>query len=227
MPDTLETQRPVLPALHRLQPFALPLAVAVLVIFHAVGFWGLLFSQDPEYFQSLTPLNLLLTYTLLFAFHKRWNATFILFAVVVALAGFMAEVVGIHTGLLFGNYSYGEALGTKLFEVPLLIGLNWLMLVYTTGHLANYTKLHWLVKALLATLLMLGLDFFIEPVAMRFDFWDWAGSRIPVSNYIGWFGLSLGLQVYFQKAAIFKQNRMAPFVYLVQLIFFVSLYLFL
>ncbi|MFD2246791.1 carotenoid biosynthesis protein [Pontibacter ruber] len=226
MPDTIQTQRAATSILQKLHPYAFSVALFVLVLFHAVGFWGLLFSNDPEYFQTLTPMNLLLTYALLFAFHKRWNSTFILFAVVVAVAGFMAEVVGIHTGLLFGNYSYGAALGTKLFEVPLLIGLNWLMLVYTTGHIANYTSLHWLAKALLAALLMVGLDFFIEPVAMRFDFWSWNGDRIPWSNYIGWLGLSLLLQVYFQRTAIYKRNRLAPFVYLVQLVFFLGLYLF-
>ncbi|WP_018476306.1 carotenoid biosynthesis protein [Pontibacter roseus] len=227
MPDTIETQHTAIPALHKLRPYAFPVALAVLVIFHAVGFWGLLFSGESEYFQSLTPLNLLLTYALLFSFHKRWDGTFVLFALVVAAAGFMAEVVGIHTGLLFGDYVYGEALGAKLWDVPLLIGLNWLMLVYTTGHIANFTSLHWLPKAFLAALLMVGLDFFIEPVAMRFDFWDWSGSHIPLSNYLGWLGLSFLLQVYFQKVDIYKRNRLAPFVFLVQLVFFIALYLFL
>jgi uncharacterized membrane protein len=224
MPDTIETHRPAIPLLQKLKPYALPAALAVLVIFHAVGLWGLLFSGEPEYFQSLTPLNLLLTNALLFAFHKRWNVAFILFAVVVAVAGFMAEVVGIHTGLLFGDYTYGDALGTKLWDVPLLIGLNWLMLVYTTGHIVNLTSLHWVAKALLAALLMVGLDFFIEPVAMRFDFWDWHGNHIPLSNYTGWLGLSVLLQLYFQKAPIYKKNKLAPFVYLVQVVFFVSLW---
>ena len=227
MPDTVETYLPAIPLRQRLKPYALALALGVLLVFHAVGFWGLLFSGEPESFQKLTPLNLLLTNVLLFAFHRRWNMAFVLFAVVVMVVGFLSEVVGVHTGLLFGNYTYGDALGIKLFEVPLLIGLNWLMLVYTTGHLVRDTPLHWLAKAVLAALLMVGLDFFIEPVAMRFDFWDWEESRIPVSNYVGWLGLSVLLQVYFQQGNFYKQNRLAPYVYLVQVLFFVTLYLFL
>lgn len=204
--------------------YTLPIAVAVLIIFHCVGFWGLLYSGRPTYFQNLTPMNLLLTNTLLFAFHRQWRAAFILFAAVVFGVGFFAEVLGVHTGLLFGEYSYGEALGTKVWEVPLLIGLNWLMLVYITGHISNYTRLPRLAKAVLGAALMVLLDYFIEPVAVQYDFWSWYGADIPLSNFLGWFAVALALQVYFQFASIYKQNWLAPYVYLVQLLFFVGLY---
>ncbi len=213
-----------MPVAGKYRKYALPLAVFILVVFHAVGFWGLRFSGKPEYFQQLTPMNLLLTNTLLFAFHRRWNAAFILFAAVVFAVGFFSEVLGVHTGLLFGNYSYGAALGTKVWEVPLLIGLNWLMLVYTTGHISNLTRLPWVLKAILGAILMVLLDFFIEPVASRFDFWSWQGGNIPLSNFVGWFFVALLLQVYFQLAPIYKQNRIANWVYLVQLLFFIGLY---
>jgi uncharacterized membrane protein len=134
-------------------------------------------------------------------------------------------VLGVHTGLIFGSYQYGPTLGLQLWQVPLLIGLNWLMLVYTTGHLLDLLRLPWLLKALLAAALMVGLDFFIEPVAVAFDFWSWQGGAIPVSNYAGWFGLSLLLQIYYQRAGFRKGNPVAPFVYLVQVLFFVGLYL--
>ncbi len=204
--------------------YALPAAVAVLVIFHAVGFWGLRYSGNPTYFQQLTPMNLLLTNALLFSFHRRWGTTFILFAVFVFLAGFLAEVLGVHTGLLFGKYTYGAALGSKVWEVPLLIGVNWLMLVYSTGHISNYLPWPRVAKAIVGALLMLLLDYFLEPVAMQNDFWSWHASEIPLSNFAGWFILALLLQLCFQWTPIFKANRLAPYVYLVQLLFFVALY---
>lgn len=224
MPDSAPTYLPAIPLRERLKPYAFGLALGVLLIFHAVGIWGLHFSGDPEKFQRLTPMNLLLTNFLLFSFHRNWNAAFVLFAVVVAVVGFMSEVVGVHTGLLFGDYTYGASLGTKVWDVPLLIGLNWLMLVYTTGHLTNLTRFHWFAKALLGALLMVLLDFFLEPVAVEFDFWDWQGGIIPWSNYAGWLGVALLLHIYFQLAPIYKQNRLAPYVYLIQVIFFVSLW---
>lgn len=224
MPETTQSAPAIKDAVAKYRKYALPAAVAVLVIFHGVGLWGLLFSGNPVYFQRLTPMNLLLTNVLLFSFHRNWNISFLIFAVVVFSVGFLSEVVGVHTGLLFGNYSYGAALGLKLWEVPLLIGLNWLMLVYTTGHISNYLKLHWLAKALAGTLLMVLLDYFIEPVAMQYDFWSWQGASIPASNFIGWFAVAFLLQLYFQKAHFFKGNKLAPYVYLVQLVFFISLF---
>lgn len=200
-------------------------ALAVLVIFHAVGFWGLMFSSRPMYFQELTPLNLILTNILLFSLHRNWSTQFILFAALVTITGFLAEVLGVHTGLLFGQYTYGGALGLKLWDVPLLIGLNWLMLVYSTGTIVSKLKVNLVVKALAGACLMVLLDFFLEPVAMHFDFWDWKGGVIPLSNYLGWFGLAFLLQLYFQFITICRQNPLALFVYLVQLLFFIGLYL--
>lgn len=222
MPETVQN---LVTATHKYSKYKLSAALAVLVIFHCVGLWGMLFSSDVASFQKLTPLNLILTNVLLFAFHRNWNFTFILFAVVVAVVGFMAEVVGVHTGLLFGNYTYGASLGTKVWEVPLLIGLNWLMLVYTTGHIANQLKVPKLIKALIGAALMVLLDFLIEPVAMKYDFWDWKDAVIPASNFAGWLVLAFLLHIYFQTTAIFKKNVLAPAVYVIQLLFFLTLYL--
>ncbi len=198
-------------------------AIAVLIIFHAVGFYGLSFSSDPAWYQSLTPLNLLLTIALLFSFHKSWNTTFFIFAAIVMLVGFFAEIIGIHTGLLFGNYQYGISLGFKLGEVPLLIALNWLLLVYITGVLVQPLPVPWLLKALLAAVLMVLLDMFIEPVAAVLDYWTWQNYKIPASNYWGWLGVSFGLHIYFQKATFKKQNPLALVIYLLQLLFFIGL----
>jgi len=222
------TEEHTLPTIQPIrQRILIPLAIAVLVIFHLVGFWGLQFSSHPQDYQSLTPLNLLLTVALLFSFHKDWDSTFITFIVVVVVAGFTAELIGIHTGLFFGDYSYGESLGVKLWQVPLLIGVNWLLLVYVTGQIANYVGTSVWLKSLVGALLMLLLDIFLEPVATKYDFWKWAGGEIPDSNYIGWLVLSFLLQFYYHRILIFKQNPLSIYVYVVQLFFFICLYMFL
>ncbi|TXK51312.1 carotenoid biosynthesis protein [Pontibacter qinzhouensis] len=225
MPDTtFQVSKNKAPRLF-LKKYGLPLAVGVLVIFHAVGFWGLGLSGRPEYFQSLTPLNLLLTNVLLFSFHKGYTSRFLVFAFLVFAAGFLAEVLGVHTGFIFGNYSYGSTLGTKLWEVPLLIGVNWLMLVYATGTMVHKLPLHWFLKAITGAMLLVLLDYFLEPVAITYDFWSWHEQVIPLSNFRDWFGLSLLLQVLFQKFNFYKKNPVAPYVYLVQLLFFIALYI--
>jgi uncharacterized membrane protein len=201
----------------------LALAVFVLVVFHTVGFYGLAFSANPEWFRALSPLNLLLTNFLLFSFHKTWTFSFALFVVVVLLVGFFSEVIGVHTGLLFGNYTYGSSLGPKLWGIPLIIALNWLYLVYSTIVLVQRLPVHWLVKALSAAALMVLLDMLIEPVASVLDYWTWQEYRIPASNYWGWLGVAFLLQVIAQRTSFKKDNPLAAYIYGVQILFFIGL----
>ena len=62
---------------------------------------------------------------------KQMLAFFLIF-----LLGFVVEVVGVQTGLIFGSYSYGATLGVKLFDTPLLIGLNWIFVSYSSYSIA-------------------------------------------------------------------------------------------
>ncbi len=206
-----------------MKPYLLPAAIFILLVLHAVGIWGLLFSGQTESFQRLTPFNLIVSNILLFAFHRDWRPCFIIFVLVCAFFGFFAEVAGIHTGLIFGEYSYGESLGYKVLDVPLLIGLNWLMLVYATGSLFSLARVPLPLRVLGAALLMVALDMLIEPVAIQFDFWSWNGNDIPVSNFIGWFGVALVLQVLFQLMPFGKQNNLAPWLLIIQTLFFLLL----
>jgi uncharacterized membrane protein len=199
------------------------IASGILLVFHAVGLYGLAFSADPAWYRALTPLNLLLTLGMLLVFHRCWNKAFLLFAGVVLLTGFMVEVIGIHTGLLFGHYRYGQALGPQLWDVPLLIAANWLLLVYVTGITVQALAAPSWVKALLAAGLMVVLDLLIEPVAAVLDFWTWQGYRIPAGNYGGWLAVGLLLQLYFQYARLSRYNPLAPVVYGLQALFFIGL----
>lgn len=199
------------------------ISVAVLVIFHLVGFWGLALSGEPTYFQNLTPLNLLLTIFLLFLNCRIYDKALLLFAALTFTTGFLAEVVGVHTGLLFGNYAYGAALGVKLWEVPLLIGMNWVMLVYCSGIAARRLLKNPVPAAFLGALLMVLLDFLIEPVAVKYDFWSWQTAEIPLWNYVCWLGLALLLQLYFQLGPVVKSNALALPVLAVQAVFFFAL----
>ena len=198
-------------------------AQGVLLLFHVTGFMGLAFSKDPSFFLRFMPLTMLLTLGLLLAFQARRTPAFWSFCVVVMVAGFAVEAVGIRTNMLFGQYSYGSVLGLKWLGVPLLIGVNWLIVTYSAGVLARYLPLPDFVRALVAALLMVGLDICIEPVAVRYGFWHWQYDVIPLLNFKGWFAVSLILQVYFNRVEFSKRNPLVPFVYLVQLLFFFGL----
>ncbi|GAA3938186.1 carotenoid biosynthesis protein [Hymenobacter algoricola] len=224
MPFSEPTQHlPVPPVLPASQLRRLRAAQGLLLLFHVTGFLGLAFSREPTFYLQFVPLNLLLTAFLLLSFQPDRRGMFPIFCVVVAVVGFFVEVAGIRTGLLFGVYEYGKVLGTKWLGVPLIIGLNWLLLTYMTGILARYLPVPAFVRALAATLLMVGMDLCIEPVAMHYGFWSWQYDRIPLQNFKGWFAVALILQVYFNRTEFVKRNALVPFVYLLQLLFFFGL----
>ncbi|WP_017729969.1 carotenoid biosynthesis protein [Nafulsella turpanensis] len=200
--------------------------LALMVATYLAGIVGLILPVSRTLFQSLTPVNLLLSAGILFSFHRQWNSAFILFAVVCYLLGFFSEVVGVATGLLFGSYTYGPVLGFQLWEVPLIIGLNWLMLIYSTGTICANLPLSKFLKALFASGLMVLLDFFIEPVAMALNFWQWENEQIPVQNFIAWFVISFILHLLFFLLPFPKGNPAAKILYLCQLVFFIILCLF-
>ncbi|GGF03620.1 carotenoid biosynthesis protein [Hymenobacter cavernae] len=201
----------------------LRVAQGVLLLFHVTGFLGLAFSQDPSFYLQFVPLNLLLTMLLLLAFQPDRSAAFVVFCITVAAVSFFVEVAGVQTGRLFGQYDYGAVLGWKWMGVPLLIGLNWLMLTYMAGILAEYVRVPSFVRAIIAAILVVGMDVCIEPVAVRYGFWTWRYDIIPMQNFKAWFALALILQVYFNRTYFVKRNPLVPFVYLLQLLFFFGL----
>lgn len=202
------------------------LAVAAILLsaFYLIGYTGLSDPNGSRYaeFLSLTPLNLVLTMGVLLLFHRNWSAVFIASAIVVMLTGFFAEVIGVKTGMVFGEYAYGKTLGWKWLDVPLTIGLNWLLLVYIIAVVLDRLRNPW-VFALAGALVMTALDVLIEPVAIRLDFWSWATEFVPLQNYIAWYVLSFILFLFFRWMNASVRNYMAPVVLAIQYLFFIAL----
>lgn len=196
----------------------------ILLSVYAVGVEGIL-SPYREYFLVLTPLNLL--FTVYIALKKEpllRKKPFLIFAAITWLTGFFIEVAGVHTGIIFGEYWYGKTLGWKVWEVPLMIGVNWLLLSYCAGETARLLKQvpAW-GKALLAAGIMVVLDILIEPVAMQLDFWDWEGHQVPLQNYIAWYIVAFFLAMIYQRLPQRPVNQVAVFALVLQFLFFVIL----
>jgi len=200
-------------------------SVFVLILLHAVGLIGML-SPWRDLFFSLTPIHLVLASAVMLLNHGDWKRGHIAFLVTCFVVGFFAEVAGVHTGLIFGDYAYGTVLGPKLFAVPLVIGVNWLMLVYGMGMVVVKVKAHWIVRGILAATLMVLLDVLIEPVAIASGFWSWVGGVPPFMNYVGWFVVAAILQLYFYQLKAVSYNAVAVWLMAIQAAFFGLLNLF-
>lgn len=173
------------------------LVILLLLIFYLVGTVGLSFPNDEvrALFLSLTPFNLLLTLGLMVYAYGKPDRSIVLAFLASFLVGFSVELAGVHTGLLFGNYWYGDVLGWKIFEVPVLIGVNWFILAMAAYWVIPDNLSNWFVKSLLGAALMTALDYLIEPVAMELDFWNWEQDQVPLRNYFMWFVTGAGIEM--------------------------------
>lgn len=189
--------------------------IGILLLFHIIGVGIMILYPEGA---KLSYLNLLLTGFLLFISEKNYLKTTATFLIIL-VGGFAVEYIGVHTGLLFGNYGYGAALGPKFGEIPLVIGVNWFCIVLASCALLYPLKINIVLKAILAGALCTGMDFLIEPVAIKLDFWHWENGVIPVSNYLCWFGFASFFSfVYFKLGK--SRNKPAQSLYFIWVLFF-------
>ncbi|MFD0777387.1 carotenoid biosynthesis protein [Flavobacterium myungsuense] len=140
--------------------------------------------------------------------------------------GFMIEVIGVKTGLIFGNYSYGNGLGYKLFDVPLVISINWAMLICAGIITVSSVFANKITVLVCTALLVTGIDLLIEQVAPKLDYWQFEGGLPSLHNYLGWIGVAF-FTSYFFYPTIIKGNRNVSLIILsLQIIFFTSLFIF-
>ena len=115
----------------------------------------------------------------------------------LAAFGYAIETTGVVTGLPYGTFYYGEALGPKLFGlVPYILPISWAPLVLGAVAAAapkpGYQRgaaraIGWVLRS--AVLLAL-IDGVLDPGAASLGFWTWPEGGpyygVPASNYLGW-----------------------------------------
>lgn len=196
---------------------------SVLRSFYLVGIIGLSLSFTRGIFELITPLSILFTTIILFYFHKPWKYFHVFLFVLISIASFFIEVYGVKTGRLFGNYFYGETLGLKFFETPIMIGVNWLLLLYCTRIIVDKLNVNVVLKIILASSLMVLYDIVLEPSAIYFDMWNWGGSIVPFKNYFAWFIISVIFHAILFLSQIKFTNSIAGYIYILQILFFITL----
>jgi uncharacterized membrane protein len=195
------------------------LSVAVLLIMHSVGFYGLTHGQM-QYFRDLTCVNLLITFSLFIVGGFKFEKNYLLIALIIALLGFFIEVIGVKTKAIFGYYEYTETMGPRFLEVPLIIGVNWSILILACSSIVNKAYTNIFIKAFIGASLMLLFDIVLEPIAFKYNYWQWDAKIIPLQNYIAWWLVSFVLILGVLKFLKNPENKMAYWVYGVQMVFF-------
>ena len=193
------------------------------MIFYLVGIAGMLLPFSFSLFVKLIPVALLLSSVALVFFHSNFDTKTLAVFTFIYLIGFFVEVLGVNTGLIFGEYIYGESLGIKVFNTPLIIGLNWLLLVYITSSVLENMKLLVPVKIILGASMMLGYDLIIEQIAPKLDMWNWQNNIVPIDNYVAWFLIAALFHAAIQVFKIKTTNKLAPIILVCQVLFFLVL----
>ena len=198
----------------------LKVSIIILIAFYISGIIGILTNNKTIDFLSLTPLNLLVNATLLLLNHQKGTNKQWLVFLIIAVIGYFIEVIGVTTGVIFGDYFYKTTLGWKLFETPLIIGVNWMLLTYGVVYTIGIKIKNTIGIALASACLLVALDILIEPVAMKYDFWTWKQAVVPIKNYIAWFFISFILCYLVAHYKSVSKNHFAPYLLVMQFIFF-------
>ncbi len=138
-----------------------------------------------------------------------WAAGYLAITFAFALT---LEAVGTNTGFPFGAYTYGDMLGPRVADVPLLIPAAWAMTAYPVlllsrrlaSHVTTSSRLNYAVVVAIGAFAMTSWDLFLDPQMVSQGYWVWDNPTpslpgidgIPAGNYVGWLGGSAVLMFF-------------------------------
>lgn len=142
----------------------------------------------------------------------------LIFFVISFIVGNVFENLGVATGFPFGRYYYTDAMGPKLFQVPILVGLAYVWMGYLSWTLGRVilgnlrsplvgTRV--ITLPLVAAFIMIAWDLANEPVWANLDrLWVWQESGayfgVPLTNFLA---LYVVYYLVHQSFAIYLRGR--------------------
>jgi putative membrane protein len=195
----------------------------LVVLMYAVGCMGLMLV--PDLFIPLSIWSLIITFFVLFQEEMNLKNGLVFFS--IAAMGWFIEYIGVHYHVPFGIYEYGDGLGIKVLDIPLVIGLNWVIVTVSSWITVEWAFSKWnkLSKILMSASLMTILDILIEPVAPHLDYWMFQLNWPPVQNYIAWFWLGLLFSALMSMLQWKRVSSTGVVVWMCQFFFFLALQL--
>lgn len=172
-------------------------SIFIVWLLNISGFFGIL-SDQKDFFLSSSPYVLTVTLFLLILNNsidkKLLTRLFFIF-----LLGLSVEIIGVNYSFFFGEYKYGDNLGIKIFNVPIVIGINWVLLIILTGNFADRIFPKSIIrKVVFGSVMMILLDLLIEISAPKLGYWEFDLNPVPLSNYFWWFIFSILFHLIYQ-----------------------------
>ena len=196
------------------------ISICIVWVFHICGLIGIIYGNK-DWFIAFTPINLFISFVLLFVTQKELENKNIISGLSIFLIGMIVEIIGVNYGIIFGDYVYLENLGSKILGVPIMIGIQWILLTFITGSFSSFVFDKSKVKAILfGAFLMVVLDILIEPVAPEMGFWVFSNQDAPIQNYFALFIIGIAVQILFQYGIDKKENTFSFHLLIIQFLFF-------
>ena len=126
--------------------------IFILSVLYAVLWFGGIMSYtiletDPSLQPIAAPMFLWCAAVLsIIGFSSRRH---VLWLTLASGAAFVAEIIGVATGTIFGSYQYGNGFGMQSFNVPLAIMAAWLILLAYVWHITSRFHFTIFMKALI------------------------------------------------------------------------------
>jgi putative membrane protein len=198
------------------------ISVFIIWLFHISGMIGISFG-DKEFFLAFTSFNLFVSFILLLINQKCLGRIELKSIFLIFIIGMVSEILGVNYGFVFGEYVYLNNLGVKILGVPVLIGVNWIILTFITGSFSSLIFNNKYLSILMGAIFMILLDLLMEPVAPLLDFWIFDLPTVPLQNYVGWFLIGIFTQIIFQFKISKKEYTYSTHLLFVNAIFFAFL----
>ncbi|MBK9331203.1 MAG: carotenoid biosynthesis protein [Ignavibacteria bacterium] len=177
---------------------------AIIYIIYIVGIAGHLSDAARASMITLTPYVLIITGFLILIFSKVFNnKKFLIWFLISYLITLLLEIAGIRTGLIFGEYIYGDVLGFTIAGVPLIIGFNWIFVILGGIGIGSKISGNKISIAVIAGITAVIFDYVLEPAAVRLNYWSWLSGEIPLQNYLAWYLITFLISLMF---SLFKIN---------------------
>ena len=199
------------------------IAIIFLWIIHIAAIIGIAIGYE-EFFLPKSPFTMIYLLFLLIFFFKIESRKAVLLFIVFMFTGILVEWIGVHTGTLFGDYYYGKNFGPKIDGIPVLIGVNWALLTFTTHVIAKKVFTSPIAIIASGAALMVGLDFFLEQICDFAGFWHFK-SGAGWYNYICWYVVAAILHAIALHFKLKGNKILSYHLYGVQLLFAIGLWI--
>jgi len=195
-----------------------------------------------ELFLYLTAFAFFTAIYFSYKFQAKFNySRFLIFALITYFSTLVIEMIGTKTGMIFGEYTYGQVLSLQLFNTPLIIGLNWFILIVSGSEIArSFTNsvvflkqkknsLQLFLATTISAILITFFDYIMEPIAVYLDYWNWGFSdiyQVPPQNYLAWFIIAFVFSLVYLSLQIEIKSTFVKNIFWLQLLFFALLRVF-